>query len=242
MTAARSLALAVVAVLTAGCSVSAGDDVAVAQSGERAANGRPDAAPGRVLLRFARAGRRSDMSAMWALLSRDTRASFGGTLSRFRHDAGPDFADDFELVEDERVVLSRRLGRFAVAALAGMRPPDEGEDLEEYAFAAALVREPAGWRLELGGVAISRAQPSPLDETDDRPVVGARADAAGRVERLLVWLDGRPFRAPLERELVFSAELEARPARPLAPGVHHVVAFAQAGRTAAAIAWPFFSE
>jgi hypothetical protein len=242
VTAALALALAVLAAAGAGCSVGGGEDVAVAESGAHASIGRPDPGPGRVLLRFVRAGRRSDMSAMWALLSRDTRASLGGTLARFRREAGADFADDFELLEAERAVLSRTLGRFAVAALAGLRPPDEGDDPDEYALAAALRRERAGWRLELGGVAISRAQPAPLDETNDRPVVGVRADAAARVERLLVWLDGQPFRAPLERELVFSAELEARPARPLAPGVHRVVVFAQGGGTAAAGAWPFIVE
>jgi hypothetical protein len=240
--AARTLALALLGLAAAGCSVGGGEDVAVAEPGERTQVGRPDPAPGRELHRFLRAGRRADMSAMWALLSRETRAGLGGTLARFRGGAGADFAEDFELVEGERVNLSRRLGRFGVAAIAGLRPPDEGDDPEEYALAAAFVRERAGWRLELGGVAISRLQPGPLDETDDRPVVGARADAAGRVERLLVWLDGRPFRAPLERELVFSAELEARPARPLAPGLHHVVVFAQGGGAAAAGAWPFIVE
>jgi hypothetical protein len=182
------------------------------------------------------------MAAMWSLLSRETRAGYGGTLRRFRSEPGADFADQFELLRDERVVLSRRIDGFGVAAIAGLRPPDEGEEPEEYAYAAALVRERGRWRLELGGLAIELLKPGPLDETDGRPELGARVDAAGPVHRSLLWLDGRPFIASRTSELPFTAELEGTPGEALAPGVHRVIVFATGGGTAAAVAWPFLVQ
>jgi hypothetical protein len=236
------LALLALALLAAGCGSGDEPDVPDAQALPPSAYGRPDPAAGRLLLRFVRAGRRRDMAAMWSLLSSETRASYGGTLKRFRGKPGSDIADDFELLRGEHVVLSRRVGRFGVAALGGRRPPDEGEEPEDYAFAAAFVRERGGWRLDLGGLAIELLKPGPLDETDGRPEVAAQVDAAGRVHQALLWLDGRPFAAARTSELPFTAELEGRPPQTLRPGVHRVVVFATGGGAAAAVAWPFLVD
>jgi hypothetical protein len=176
---------------------------------------------------------------MWSLLSPATRAALGGSLRRFRADMGADLTKQFELVSGERLVLARRIGRFGVAAVAGLRPPERGEDPDEYAFAAALVRVRGAWRIDLGGVWLERLKPAPLDETADRPEIAAHADVAGRVERMLVWLDGRPLPASRSSELPFTGDVDAQPARPLARGVHRVVVFAEGAGAAGAVAWPF---
>ena len=226
----------------AGCGGGGEEPARAAQPLPPSVYGRAEPEAGRALLRFVRAGRRGDQAAMWSLLSKDTRAGFGGTLARFRRDAGADYADQFELLSGARVLLARRLGRFAVAAIAGMRPPDEGEKPEEYAFALALVREDGGWRVETGGLVLEGMKPGTLDETDRRPQLGARADAAGPVGRLVLWLDGRPFPIARTSELPFTAEIDGRPPRELMPGVHRAVVFANGGGTAAAVAWPFLVD
>ena len=134
------LALVVVALVAAGCARGGGDANEPAGDPVRPSAGKPSAGPGRALLRFVRASRRGDAAATWSLLSRETRATMGPTLALYRRHRARDLAEDFEDVRAERVLLSRRLGsRLAVAAIAGTEV-EEGEDPEDYAYAAALVR------------------------------------------------------------------------------------------------------
>ena len=81
--------------------------------------------------------------------------------------------------------------------------------------------------------------PEPSEETEPGAELGVRADAAGEIVRMLLWLDGRPVGARRVSELPFTARLTAQPRAALAPGVHTLVVFAATRDTAGALAWPF---
>jgi hypothetical protein len=65
--------------------------------------------------------------------------------------------------------------------------------------------------------------------------VGAGAD----LDKVLMFLDGRPFPAERQGDSPFAAKLRGRPSQPLADGRHTLVVFADAGLTASAISWTF---
>lgn len=200
-----------------------------------------DPAPGRVLSAFVRAAQRGDRAALWARLSAPTRAGLGGTVAGFRGDAGADLVSFLGRVRGRpRVVLSRRVGRrWAVAAIAGRRPAGgDGED-EDFAYAVALRRAGAAWRIELGGVIVGGVRPSPLDEVEPTPPLRADVAAGERPRVFLLWLDGRAVAARAEADTPFAARIRARPARPLRAGRHTGVAFAATRDAAGAVAWPF---
>jgi hypothetical protein len=139
-----------------------------------------------------------------------------------------------------RTVLSQRVGpRWAVAALAGRRL-EEGE-LSDFAYAAALRREGARWRLELGGLIVGGVRPEPLEEVDDEVSLRADVAAGTAVRSFLLWLDGRPLDARTESETPFAARARADVAT-LPAGVHVGVAFAATADAAGAVAWPFTVE
>jgi hypothetical protein len=232
-------ALACLAVVLAGCG--RGDDTAPAAAAAAAppVPTRADPAPGRVLDRFTAAARRADARALWGLLSSPTRASMLAR-STFAAGAGASLTKSLGRIDRPyRVVLSRRVGaRYAVAALAGTRTED-GER-EPYAYGAALVREPAGWRVELDAAALSRLRPdTDEDEASTNVRVAARAAAGAPVRTLVAWLDRRPLALRVDRTGPFVAEVEATVAGPLRAGRHDVVVFARSREGAAAAAWPF---
>jgi hypothetical protein len=235
-TAASALALA-------GCG--GGAEEASPPVGLRAADGMPAPGAAEVLERFVEAAARRDSTTMWELLSVPTRASLGPTLEDFRQSAAGDLrraAGSF--VGEPSLVLARAFGpAWAVAAVAGEVEDDDGER-DPAAFAAAFRREEAGWRLELDGIYFVGHRPSPLAEldADELPWLGATAQSSGRIDRIVVWLDGEAVGARTRRPLPFMRSAEARPEMPLEPGAHVVTVFAATAETAAAQAWPFVVE
>lgn len=235
-------ALAAAVIVSAGCG--GGEDEALPRlaAGERPGFGIQSPAPGRAVLRFVRAAQRGDAAVMWSLLSAPTRETMGGTLGVFRRGSAQEIHDDFVGFTRARVALSRRLdGRWGVGAVIGLWVEEE-EEPEPTAYAAAVRREPRGWRIELGGVVIEKLEPDPADETDERPEIGAEAQTAGEVERMLAWLDGAPLDARKRHDMPFTAQIGGVPEQDLAPGEHSLVVFAATRDTAAAVAWPFLVE
>lgn len=222
----------------AGCGGSEADELSpVSLDGEPV--GAVAREPGVTVLRFVQAARRADAAQMWALLSEATRASIGPSFRQFSGGTAPELSENFEDFEQARVTLSRALDdRWAIGAVVGLYE-SEDEEPEPAAYAAALRREDGRWRLELGGVVVARLEPDPLEEVGRRPELRAEAEAGGEIERMLVWLDGRPVGVRPERKLPFTAEIRGVPDRPLAPGDHALVVFAETQDTAGALAWPF---
>lgn len=229
-------ALAGLALLAAGCGGGGAEEEAGAAVAPVA--GAPAPAVGRALVRFVEAAGGGDAQVMWALLSPETRASMGPTLPEFRRGVATDLEKGLgRLAGRAQVVLSRRVGRWGVAAVTGERVV-EGER-EHYAYAAAFRLVEGAWRVELGGAVAALLEPGPLDETDAQPELGVKLDASGPLERALMWVDDRPQEVRRRAEGPFSARLSGRVDRPLAPGFHTAVALATTPDTAAAAAWPF---
>lgn len=231
----RAAAVALVALALAGCgggSEAAGTPVA-------AEGGTPAPELGRELVRFAEAAARGDARAMWAMLSPATRESLGPTFPEFRRDVALELTDGIgTIARGGEVVLARGLAPgLGLAALAGERTVD-GE-VEDYAYAAAFVRMGGAWRLEIGGAAVNTLEPDPEETTGRTPELKASVQAPGRVERLLLWLDGEPVAGRRDDDGLFSATLRAEPDGELADGRHVLVVFGSGGGAAVAAAWPF---
>lgn len=183
---------------------------------------------GLAALRFVQAARSGDVPTMRRLLSAPTRASFGPG-------AAEEVARQLEGFADARIVLAADLGDgWGVGAVSG-----RDEDGDPAAWAAALRREEGAWRVELGGVFFTRLRPQPLKETEPDPEIRVEAQAGGEVDDVRVWLDSRELRAHAFRRAPFTREVWGRLAGETSPGVHTLVAFAVAGETAGAFAWPF---
>ena len=199
----------------------------------------PAPGPGRTLLRFVRAAGRGDADGMWALLGEPTQASIGPTLDDFRTGSAEDLRRGLgTLAPTARVILSQRVGeRWGAAAVIGERKV--GGRTEEFAYGAALAPQGAGWRLELGGVVLTRLKPEPLAVVGRSPAVGVNVGAAGDLNELLMWLDGDALGVDRGGATPFTATLNGRLPGPLQPGRHAVVAFAATTDTATATAWTF---
>lgn len=199
----------------------------------------PAPGPGRTLLRFVKAAGRGDADAMWALLGAPTQASIGPTLEDFRTGSAEDLRRGLgSLAPTARVILSQRVGeRWGAAAVAGRRKL--GGRTEEFAYGAALAPEGGGWRLELGGVVLTRLKPEPLAVVGQSPAVGVNVGAAGDLNELLMWLDGEALGVDRGGATPFTATLSGRVTGPLSAGRHAVVAFAATSDTATATAWTF---
>jgi hypothetical protein len=188
----------------------------------------PDRDAGLTALRFVQAARSGDRERMRALMSAATRASFGpGT--------GRELAAQLAGFSEARIVLGQALDeRWAVAAVAGRN--DEGEPA---AWAAALRRENDRWRVELGGIFFTRMRPVPLGEADPYAEIRVEAQAGGEVDELRAWIGRQPLRAYAFRRQPFTREIWGRLRTAVPEGEHTLVAFAIAGDTAGAFAWPF---
>ena len=233
-----TVALAVLASLAAGCG-GGGEGAAEAGTPVAPVAGTPVPEAGRVLVRFVEAANRRDAAGMWALLSPQTKETMGPTLPEFRRGLAVDLRNDVATFDTRpRVVLSRRVGRWAVASVAGDRVLDDGTE-EPYAYGAALRNVEGRWLVELGGLAIAVPRPAPNDEEDATPTLGAQVDASGRLGRALLWRDAVPQAAERVDGGPFSATIRTDVREPLPQGVHVVTAFATTPDTAAAAAWPF---
>lgn len=213
-----------VAALAAGC----GGDRRLPVLSLEPAGYVPTREPGLTVLRFVQAARSGDSGRMRALMSVDTRASFGPG-------AVEEIARQLEGFAEARIVLGRPLDeRWAVGAVAG-----RNEEGEPAAWAAALRLESDRWRVELGGVFFTRMRPAPLEKTDPRAEIRVEAQAGGEVDELRTWVGERPIRAHAFRRQPFTREIWGRLQAALPEGQHTLVAFASAGETAGAFAWPF---
>ncbi|MBA2474542.1 MAG: hypothetical protein H0V40_01095 [Actinobacteria bacterium] len=199
-------------------------------------------APGETLLRFVKAAGRGDAATMWSLLTPATQASIGPTLAGFRGGAAREFSAGLgTLAPQAKVILSQRVGRWGVAAVAGERSV-KGK-AEYFAYGAALQPELGAWRLELGGVIISGLEPEPLARIDEeRPTVGAGIGAAAELDEIALWVDGERLPATPATDSPFTAKLAEQPAQALEPGRHEVVVFGGTIDTASASAWTFTVE
>jgi hypothetical protein len=176
---------------------------------------------------------------MWNLLTSATQASIGPTLNEFRSGAGREFEEGVgALAATADVVVSRRLGDFGLAGIAGEREVDGKPGY--YGYAVAFLQDEGEWRIDLGGIIITGLKPDPLSQAEPSPQLAADVGAGADLNKVVMFLDGEPFPAAQRQgDSPFAAKLRGRPEEPLADGRHTVVVFADSGLTASAIAWTF---
>jgi hypothetical protein len=200
--------------------------------------GREDPQFGRLLLQFTKEAEAGNTLGMWNLLTSATQASIGPTLDAFRNSAARDFQEGVgTLAPTAKVIVSRGLDDFGLAAIAGDREV-EGKR-EYYAYGVAFLQEENEWKIELGGIVITGLRPEPLSQAESKPQLAANVGAGADLNKVVMFLDGEPFPAERGGSSPFAATLRGEPTEPLTDGRHTVVVFADSGLTASAIAWTF---
>lgn len=200
--------------------------------------GKEDPQFGRLLLQFTREAEDGNTLGLWNMLTQATQASIGPSLAEFRNGAAREFQDGVgSLARTAEVIVSRQLDDFGLAAIAGDREV-QGKR-EYYAYGVAFLQEEGEWKIELGGIVITGLRPEPLSKADPRPQLAANVGAGADLNKVVMFVDGKPYPAKRTSDSPFAAQLRAKPTEPLADGRHTIVVFADSGLTASAIGWTF---
>ena len=236
--AGRGMRLVLAAVLALACLGCGGAEEEDEGAPVAAVAGAEEPAVGEALTAFLEAADRGDDRALWSALSPQTQETMGPTYAEFRRGLAADLRDDLaRQTGPPRVVQSRRVGPWGVAAATGVRVVEDEE--EPYAFATAFRRVGGEWRVELGGAVALGLLPGHLDESDATPTLAATVDASGPLEGSHLWLDGEPLPLLRDDEGPFGARIKHELERELPEGWHVASVLATTPETAAAAAWAF---
>ena len=201
----------------------------------------PEVTPGRVLTRFVRAAAAGNAAGMWRLLSVSSQRRLGPSFPAFRDQTAPLLARQVGVFVpgSSRLFLDEPItALFAVAAYGGRTTVGENRPFGTYA--AALRRENADWRLELGGpVEIKPVGPDPGEAASGTFQIAAGVEGNAAIVEAGLWLDGQavPGRTAGQgvQQVTMFSESRARIPR----GPHAIVAFASTFADASALAWMF---
>lgn len=181
---------------------------------------------------------RDDASAAFTLLSAAGRRAAGGSPTAWAERGLRTLRANWTGWERADVVLERIFDDTAVVTVAGPRTAG-GIRLARDAAALALVREGGGWRVALGGPAISPQEPDPGAAV---PAGRLRLGAAVRAERAVrsprLHLDATPLETAYSGQALSAvtawAEVDVR------PGPRVVTVYAEDGAgVPSALAWAF---
>jgi len=140
---------------------------------------------------------------------------------------------------DDAPVASRAAGPGWAVAWTSADRVAEGQR-EFAAYAVALRRNGSRWLAEIGGpVTLRPLGPDSGSAVGSIPQIAVEARAPHAIEDAALWIDGKPVDARSGGPSTRYISAYGAPAEPLDPGRHVAIAFARAGRTASAIAWPF---
>jgi hypothetical protein len=179
------------------------------------------------------AAAKDDRKALWNLLSRQSQKRLGG-YDMFRSQGAE--AMERALVpfanKDLTPFISQSLSqRFGVVAIrSGAK-----------ALAFPLRNESGQWRIETPGPLVFRILGPRPGSRGQVSQIAFEVHSPGVVGDAVVWVDGRlvrPTLAPAKGRATVFASLR----RPLAPGTHIAVGYAEEGDQASAEAWTFTAE
>jgi hypothetical protein len=179
------------------------------------------------------AAAKDDRKALWNLLSTESQKRLGG-YDTFRSQGAE--AVERALVpfanKDLTPFISQSLSRqFGVVAIrSGAK-----------ALAFPLRNENGQWKIETPGPLVFRILGPQPGSTEQVSQIAFEVNSPGVVDDAVVWVDGRlvrPTLAPAKGRATVFASLR----RPLAPGTHIAVGFAQEGNEASAEAWTFAAK
>ena len=153
--------------------------------------------------------------------------------------AGSELSEGVGSFPDDAPVRSRRAAPgWAVAWTSGDRVA-EGQR-EFAAYGVALRRTGSRWLAEIAGpVQLRPLGPDPGSAVGTIPQVAVELKAPRAIEDASLWVDGQPVDYRSGGPSTRYVSIYGAPAAPLEPGRHVAIAFARAGDTASAVAWPF---
>jgi hypothetical protein len=219
----RSLALVVLLPLLAAACGGGGNSTS-----STAAAPDPGAETMRALIAAAAKG---DRAAIWSHLSAASQKRLGPTYPAFAR--GPAASIEhtlrpFASLTGKPLVSERLTDQFGVVAVR------KGTN----ALALALRKEGGAWKAEMQGpVNIDIGGPQPGSRTIVGQI-GVEVHAPGPPTVGFLWVDGTTLNPNIYPGPT-SATIYGNLAKPLPPGTHTAVAFAQEGRDATALAWTF---
>jgi hypothetical protein len=179
------------------------------------------------------AGAKDDRKALWNLLSTESQKRLGG-YAVFQSQGAE--AMERALVpfanKDLTPFISQSLSQqFGVVAIrSGPK-----------ALAFPLRNENGQWKIETPGPLVFRIIAPQPGSTGQVTQIAYEVDSPGVVGDAVVWVDGklvRPTLAPAKGRATVFANLN----RPLAPGTHIAVGYAEEGNQASAEAWTFTAK
>jgi hypothetical protein len=140
---------------------------------------------------------------------------------------------------DDAPVESRGAGAGWAVAWTSADRVAEGQQ-EFAAYAVALRRSGSRWLADIAGpVQLRPLGPEAGADAAATPQVAVEAKAPHAIEEAALWIDGQPVDVKSGGPSTRYISVYGAPAEPLEPGRHVAVAFARAGTTASAVAWPF---
>ena len=217
--------LAVLVALATGCG---GRDAVSTTAVTTTATRQPPAGAAEALHRLAAVARTGDVAAVRRMLTPSTRPSVAGELV--------DGLGSFPA--KTKVFLAEQIDpAWAVAALAGPRRVEGAREYGSFAVALRLVR--GSWKAEIGpAVSVRPLGPTPGSVKGRAPTqVAAEFSARAKIVQGGLWLDGSAIAGTTSGTARRFTAYGASPI--LTPGPHVVVAFAEAGGHATAVAWSF---
>ena len=177
------------------------------------------------------AAQTKDAKAMWALLSTPSQQRLGPTYAAFASRAAPRIEQ--ALVPFENASVTPFISQ-SVSQLFGIVAIRSGTK----ALAFPLRNENSKWKIETPGpITIQVLGPQPGSSS---PVaqIGAEVRSPGVLGDAIVFVDGQPVRPTLAPGKG-NATVFANLAKPLSPGSHIAVVYAEEGKDASALAWTF---
>jgi hypothetical protein len=240
-----ALALALLALVVAGCS----DDGGGGSAGTVATSAEPppkeldfpdDDEAAAVLDDFVNAAGKRDYAAMFDLVTSRSRMRYGETPAAFQKNAGRQLAIVLGSLARsggtyEPVMAKQLSDTWSIAAIKGSVT---AKNRTEYgAYAVPLQREDGKLRIELAGsVTFNPVTPEPELKSDGKPSIATELTAGEPIIRSFVWVDDRPYRATLAPdEVLLTADVQAA----LPKGRHAVVTYAETQSSAGANAYSF---
>ena len=218
--------LLVLPLVTVACGGGGGGKTTQSTSSSRTAD--PGKAAVGALLHAAQA---KNAKAMWALLSTPSQQRLGPTYAAFASRAAPRIEQ--ALVPFENASVTPFISQ-SVSQLFGIVAIRSGTK----ALAFPLRNENSKWKIETPGpITIQVLGPQPGSSS---PVaqIGAEVRSPGVLGDAIVFVDGQPVRPTLAPGKG-NATVFANLAKPLSPGSHIAVVYAEEGKDASALAWTF---
>ena len=238
-----ALGLALAAALVAGGCGGGSDSSAPVETAPAPRDHPADPGARETLDRFVQAAGKQDLAEMWSMLDETSQQRYGPTEKQFAAGSGNDLAvvlGSFARAggKYEHVLAKKITDEWSIAAITGYVTLQGSQEWGSY---AAVVDHQGGEdKISLAGtVTFNPVTPEPELVAGDTPSIATEISASEPVLTSLLWVDDAPIAAELAPDAIL---LTGTVARPLSPGRHTVVSYADTQSGAGANAYSFESK